>query len=206
MDLSQQIAAVGRVVEAGDGEHSVVLTQTFGAKAAELWSAFTDPARLATWLEPVEGDLREGGRYRLTGSGTEGTVERCVEPGALEVTWEYAGDSSRLGVSIVPSGGGTTVTLRHTVPADDHWDEFGPAATGIGWDGAFLALALFLAGDPRSTPEAMGEFSTSAAGLRFVAELARAWESAHLATGIDPGSAAAAAARSSAFYRGESEE
>ncbi|MGC5616007.1 SRPBCC domain-containing protein [Georgenia sp. Z1491] len=205
MDLSEQIAAVGRALEPGDGTHVVLLQQTFAAKAAELWSAFTDPARLERWLEPVEGDLREGGRYRLTGSGTEGTIERCVEPGALDVTWEFEGDVSRLSVAIVPSGGGTTVALRHTVPDDDHWRAFGPAATGIGWDGAFLALALLLAGDPRSTPEAMGEFSTSEPGLRFATELARAWESAHLAAGADPEVARDAAARAAAFYRGEEE-
>ncbi|MGO1510141.1 MAG: SRPBCC domain-containing protein [Actinomycetaceae bacterium] len=203
MNLEEQIAAVRRHVERADGGHVVVLQQTFEAKAADLWSACTDPERLESWLEPVEGDLLEGGRYRLTGSGTEGTVERCVEPGALDLTWEYGGDASRLGVSITPAGGGTTFALRHTVPDDDHWATYGPAATGIGWDGAFLALTLLLAGDPRSTPEAMGEFSASGPGRRFVTELARAWEAADLAGGTDPERARDTAALAAAFYRGE---
>ncbi|WP_344151009.1 SRPBCC domain-containing protein [Nocardioides koreensis] len=30
----------------------------------DLWSALTDPSRLARWLGEVEGDLRPGGELR----------------------------------------------------------------------------------------------------------------------------------------------
>jgi len=51
------------------------------ARAADVWSALTDPDRLASWLGEVEGDLRLGGEFRARffASGWEGTgrVEVC---------------------------------------------------------------------------------------------------------------------------------
>jgi uncharacterized protein YndB with AHSA1/START domain len=52
-----------------------------------VWSALTDPSRLARWYGEVEGDLRLGGEYRahLFFSGWEGTgrVEACEPPQRL---------------------------------------------------------------------------------------------------------------------------
>ena len=41
----------------------------------DVWSALTDPSRLARWYGEVEGDLRLGGQFRarLFASGWEGT-------------------------------------------------------------------------------------------------------------------------------------
>ena len=41
----------------------------------DVWSALTDPSRLANWYGEVEGNLRLGGEYRvhLFASGWEGT-------------------------------------------------------------------------------------------------------------------------------------
>ena len=67
-----------------DGKGIVRLEDRFDADIDEVWSALTDPARLARWYGEVEGDLRVGGEYRahLYASGWEGTgrVEAC-EPG-----------------------------------------------------------------------------------------------------------------------------
>ena len=55
----------------------------------DLWSALTDPRRLARWLGEVEGDLRLGGEFRahFFASGWEGTgrVEACEPPRRLLV-------------------------------------------------------------------------------------------------------------------------
>ncbi|MGN6333856.1 MAG: SRPBCC domain-containing protein [Motilibacteraceae bacterium] len=54
------------------------------ATAGEVWSALTEPTRLAQWLGTVDGDLRAGGELRAHwhASGWEGTarIEAC-EPG-----------------------------------------------------------------------------------------------------------------------------
>src|SRR5512133_2742368 len=55
----------------------------------DLWSALTDPGRLARWMGEVEGDLRPGGEFRARffASGWEGTgrVEQCEPPQRLLV-------------------------------------------------------------------------------------------------------------------------
>ena len=61
----------------------------------DLWSAFTDPKRLARWIGTVEGDLRLGGEFRahFLPSGWEGTgrVEACEPPRHLRVVTKEAG-------------------------------------------------------------------------------------------------------------------
>ena len=61
----------------------------FSTGVDDLWSALTDPRRLARWLGEFEGDLRLGGEFRARffASGWEGTgrVEACEPPRHLLV-------------------------------------------------------------------------------------------------------------------------
>jgi uncharacterized protein YndB with AHSA1/START domain len=61
----------------------------FDTDIDDLWSAVTDPRRLARWLGEVEGDLRLGGEFsaRFFASGWEGTgrVEACEPPRLLRL-------------------------------------------------------------------------------------------------------------------------
>jgi uncharacterized protein YndB with AHSA1/START domain len=72
-----------------DGKGIVRMEDRFDTNADDVWSALTDPARLARWYGEVEGDLRLGGEYRarLFASGWEGTgrVEACEPPRRLLV-------------------------------------------------------------------------------------------------------------------------
>jgi uncharacterized protein YndB with AHSA1/START domain len=203
MNIADEINAVIRRVAATHEAHVVALEQTFATTAADLWAACTDPQRLPRWFEPVEGDLHQGGHYRLTDSGTEGTIERCQAPTALRITWEYDGTKSYLEATIQETDGGARLKLEHTVPDDDHWRRYGPAATGIGWDGSLLALAFLLADDPRATPEQMAKFNASDEGRKFIAAAATAWKNAHIAAGADPATAQQAADRTADFYRAQ---
>ena len=71
-----------------------------------MWSALTDPSRLARWYGEVEGDLRLGGEFRVRvfASGWEGTgrVEACEPPRRLVVTGKEPGQ---------PGGDVSEVTL-----------------------------------------------------------------------------------------------
>ena len=62
----------------------------FDTNIDDLWSALTDPRRLASWIGEVEGDLRPGGEcgFRFFASGSEGIgrVEACDPPCRLLVT------------------------------------------------------------------------------------------------------------------------
>jgi uncharacterized protein YndB with AHSA1/START domain len=77
---------LGSLRSAG-GKGVVRMQDRYDTDIEDLWSALTDPRRLARWLGEVEGDLRLGGEYRFHfySSGSEGTglVEACEPPRRL---------------------------------------------------------------------------------------------------------------------------
>ena len=75
---------LGRLRSA-DGRSVVRMEDRFATDIDDLWSALTEPRRLARWLGEVAGDLRLGGEFRarFLASGWEGTgrVEACEPRG-----------------------------------------------------------------------------------------------------------------------------
>lgn len=73
-----------------DGRGVVRMEDRFDTSINDVWSALTDPSRLARWYGEVTGELRVGGEYRarLFASGWEGTgrVEVCELRQRLVVT------------------------------------------------------------------------------------------------------------------------
>jgi uncharacterized protein YndB with AHSA1/START domain len=71
-------------LRSADGQGVVRMQDRFDTDIDDLWSAITDPGRLARWYGQVEGDLRLGGEFRarVFASGWEGTgrVEACEPP------------------------------------------------------------------------------------------------------------------------------
>src|SRR6201999_449929 len=61
-------------LRSADGTGVVRMEDRFDTGIDDLWSALTEPARLARWLGDVGGDLHQGGDYRLhfTASGAGG--------------------------------------------------------------------------------------------------------------------------------------
>jgi uncharacterized protein YndB with AHSA1/START domain len=76
-------------LRSADGKGVVRMEDRFDTDIDDVWSALTDPGRLARWLGEFEGDLRLGGEYRARfyASGWEGTgrVEVCEPPRRLLV-------------------------------------------------------------------------------------------------------------------------
>jgi uncharacterized protein YndB with AHSA1/START domain len=77
----------GRILgslRAADGKGIVRMEDRFDTDIDDVWSALTEPERLARWLGDVSGDLRVGGEYRFhfAASGAEGTgrVDTCEPP------------------------------------------------------------------------------------------------------------------------------
>jgi len=74
-------------LRSADGKGIVRMEDRFETDIDDLWSALTDPGRLARWIGEVEGDLRLGGqfRFRFFATGSEGTgrVEACEPPERL---------------------------------------------------------------------------------------------------------------------------
>ena len=74
-------------LRSADGTGIVRIEDRYDTDIDDLWSALTDPRRLARWMGEVEGDLRLGGEFRARffASGWEGTgrVEACEPPRRL---------------------------------------------------------------------------------------------------------------------------
>ena len=90
--MTSWAAGGGRILgslRSADGKGVVRMEDRFDADIGDVWSALTDPSRLASWYGEIEGDLRLGGEYRarLFSSGWEGTgrVEACEPPERLQV-------------------------------------------------------------------------------------------------------------------------
>jgi uncharacterized protein YndB with AHSA1/START domain len=77
-----------------DGQGVVRMQDRFDTDIDDVWSALTDPRRLARWMGEVEGDLRLGGEFRarVLASGAEGAgrVDACEPPRRLLLTMRDA--------------------------------------------------------------------------------------------------------------------
>jgi uncharacterized protein YndB with AHSA1/START domain len=200
-DMDDQITRTRRSVEnfdhpAGAGR-TVALRRTFDAPIDDVWSACTEPERMARWFMPVTGDLRVGGHYQLEGNAG-GEILVCEPPHRLKVTWIFGevepDDLSEVEVLLSPvDGGGTLLELEHRATVDpDFWNRFGPGAVGIGWDLSMYGLAGYVAGTfVRDGSEE--EMLATPEGRAFVERSGEAWRLAHEVSGADPDFAKSAA-------------
>lgn len=78
----------------------------YGTDTGDLWSALTDPSRLAAWHSQVEGDLHRGGEFRMRVESDDcdsnGRVEVCEPPQRLRVTTRETDESWRRGQGAPP--------------------------------------------------------------------------------------------------------
>ncbi len=154
---------LGSLRSAG-GAGVVRVEDRYDTNIDDLWSALTDPGRLARWYGQVEGDLRPGGVFRLylESDGWEGTgrVEACEPPRRLLVTTRETDESWRKGrgaqpfdeaiaVMLTADGDQTTLVVEvRGVPLDTI------AFYGAGWQIHAENLAAYLAGRERGDSEA----------------------------------------------------
>jgi uncharacterized protein YndB with AHSA1/START domain len=212
IDVTHQISAVdrrvgARVLAAGEAR-TIEIRQVYDATVDEMWDACTNAERIPRWFLPISGELKEGGRYKLQGNA-EGTIQRCDPPRGFDATWEYGGEMSWIELRLSDDGDGRTrFVLTHIAHVDDErWAEFGPAAVGIGWDLALMGLGLHMVSGAAVDPAEVAAWSASDEGRLFMQRSGEAWRDAHVASGLDPAdAAAAAAARTIAAYTAAPEE
>ena len=136
-------------LRAADGTGIVRLEDRFDTGVDDLWSALTDPARLARWLGEVDGQLREGGELRALyyASGWEGTcrIEVCDPPHRLLITTSSPDQPDGVvEVALRADGDGTLLVIEDRgVPLDQI------AAYGAGDQIHVEDLAAHLAGRER---------------------------------------------------------
>jgi uncharacterized protein YndB with AHSA1/START domain len=111
-------ARIVGTLRAEDGKGVVRMQDRFDTDIDDLWSALTDPGRLARWLGEVEGDLRLGGEFRARYfDGWEGTgrVEACDPPKRLlVVTKHYRQDSEHSIEGVLTADGDQTILVWET--------------------------------------------------------------------------------------------
>jgi uncharacterized protein YndB with AHSA1/START domain len=142
-------------LRSADGAGVVRVEDRYDTDIDDLWSALTDPGRLARWFGQVEGDLRPGGGFRLSieSSGWDGTgrVEACEPPRRLLVTTkEKTEPYDKTVLATLTADGDQTILVIEVrgMPLDKI------AYYGAGWQIHAENLATYLAGHERGDTEA----------------------------------------------------
>jgi uncharacterized protein YndB with AHSA1/START domain len=192
-----------RTLPAGEAR-VMTIVRTYATTVEDLWDACTNPRRIPRWFLPISGDLRVGGTYQLEGNAG-GTVERCDPPRSFAATWEYGGQVSWLEIRLSAAGADQTrFELEHVAHVSDElWAQYGPGATGVGWDLGLLGLGLHLATGEPNDAKTFEAWTLSEEGREFVGRASAAWAHASIDAGTEPAAARAAADRTTAFYTGE---
>jgi uncharacterized protein YndB with AHSA1/START domain len=165
--MTSKAHAGGRILgslRSADGAGVVRIEDRYDTDIDDLWSAITDPVRLARWHSEVEGDLRPGGEFRLYIAANDiestGRVEACEPPRRLLVTTRETDESYRKGQGVPPFDQVTDVSLTadgdqtilvievRGMPVDKI------AFYGAGWQIHAENLAAYLAGREPGDAEA----------------------------------------------------
>ena len=147
----------GRILgslQSAEGKGVVRMEDRFSSSIDDVWSALTDPSRLARWMGEVEGDLRLGGEFRFHffASGSQGTgrVDACEPPRLLLLTMALGQpDEDVIEVTLAADGDQAVLV----------WEERGMpldllAAYGAGVQIHVEDLAAYLAGRERGDADA----------------------------------------------------
>lgn len=103
-----------------DGDDLAVrLEKRYESDVDDVWSAITEPARLARWFAEVTGDLRLGGEFLIVfdaddpSQRTTGSILECRPAERLAVTWCIEGEPpSTVSVDLSADGDGALLVLE----------------------------------------------------------------------------------------------
>ncbi len=128
-----------------DGKGVVRMEGRYDTDIDDLWSALTDPERLARWVAKVDGDLRLGGAFHATfTSGWEGPgrIDACDPPRQLLVTMTPGGEDETIIEAVLAADGDQTrlVVEERGIPLEEL------AAHGAGWQAHLEDLVAHSAG------------------------------------------------------------
>ena len=146
--MTEQSPATTRItgtMHSVDGKGVVRMDGRYDTDIDDLWSAVSDPVRLARWIAEVDGELHVGGAFRVTfTSGWEGggRVEVCEPPNRLLVTLSPGDeDETVVEAELVADGDQTRLVVEERgLPLAEL------AAHGAGWQAHLEDLDSHVAG------------------------------------------------------------
>jgi uncharacterized protein YndB with AHSA1/START domain len=143
-------------LRAADGKGVVRIEDRYDTDIEDLWSAMTDPVRVARWYGVVTGNLRPGGLFQVhieaAGLHGVGRVEVCEPPKRLLVVtteidepWQQAGGAplfdKTIEATLTADDGQTRLVIEaRGMPLDKI------AFYGVGWQMHAEKLAAYVAG------------------------------------------------------------
>ena len=153
-------------LRSAEGVGVVRIEDRYDTDIDDLWSAITDPVRLARWFGEVDGELAQGGEFRVriadAGERT-GQVDACEPPQRVMVTTRETEESYRRGQGVPPFDAVWEITL--TADGDQTilvievkgmpLDKI--AFYGVGWQIHAENLAAYFAGREPDDVEARWE-------------------------------------------------
>ncbi|MBF9073151.1 SRPBCC family protein [Streptacidiphilus fuscans] len=146
---------IGSLRRVDDAKGAVTVEDVYDTDIDDLWSAVTEPDRLAHWIATIEGEPRLGGTVRTTffASGYEGPgrIDICDAPRRLLVTFQPGTpDETVVEANLTPAGDGRTrlIVEERGFPLPEI------AGHGGGWQLHAEDLAAYLGGhEPGKWPE-----------------------------------------------------
>jgi uncharacterized protein YndB with AHSA1/START domain len=138
-------AILGTMRRIDERRGAVRVEDVYDTDVADLWSAITEPHRLARWVAEVEGDLRIGGiiqaRFTSTWEGP-GRIDVCEPPNHLVLTMEPGTDDEAVIEALLTEEGERTrlVVEERGLPLDVLYGH------GAGWQAHIEDLGRYLAG------------------------------------------------------------
>lgn len=162
--MSEKLGAI----EATGETRSLHFDRVFPYPPEKVWSALTEPDRLAQWFTTADVDAREGGSvsFDFGEHGVcSGRITAYEPPKVLEYEWVFPdGPRSVVRWELRGESGATQVSIAHTLMPPD-------SATGYaaGWHAYLDSLDAHLAGttnDWQQRFEALHPLYTELAGTR----------------------------------------
>jgi uncharacterized protein YndB with AHSA1/START domain len=137
---------IGSMRRIDERRGAVRVEDVYDTDIHDLWSALTEPSRLARWIATVGGDLRIGGTIHALFTSTwegPGRIEVCDAPNHLVLTMQPGTDEEALIEAVLTSEGDKTRLMieERGLPLDVlHLH-------GAGWQAHAEDLARHLAGN-----------------------------------------------------------
>jgi uncharacterized protein YndB with AHSA1/START domain len=151
-ELAQWLAATCRAVYPAETPRRVLLRRRFASPIEELWSACSEPERLARWFGKVSGELQVGGDLTIDLGMEHGVASRilhCEPPHRIVITWAYGGEppqdpADEAELRLTADGTATLLELEHRSMNESDW----LAGVGAGWEATLIQLGVYLGHEP----------------------------------------------------------